>query len=143
MGFLRFTDNTTEYELPQDLALEPEMLLDEKERLYRISLSDIGIIDSKTKELYCNLFEGINLKLTKSFIDGFEIISDTVFLKTAIGYVTIRKEPYGTVYDIEMPIESTKITIKEDKIARARNTGIVKDKKIDRNRKITRKGISK
>ena len=86
------------FDIPVEIDVDPERILDETEQLYRISIGKLN--DSvEVPDVYQALFAALDK--TIPFIQNINIIVRDEELTLCLAYVTKTIKPYGVFYDIE------------------------------------------
>lgn len=97
---ITFGDNSEEYIIPDVLVINPKDILDDKEGVYRISISKLKEpSDEATDALYQRLFSVLDKK--KPFIDNIHIETLDGRITFKLAYVMKSERCFGTFYDIE------------------------------------------
>lgn len=97
---ITFGNEAETYTIPDSLVINPRVILDEKEGVYRVSISKLNEPeDEATDVMYQRLFNVLDKKMP--FIDNIHISTDGSKLTLKLAYVMRCKKKYGTFYDIE------------------------------------------
>jgi hypothetical protein len=106
---ITFGNEVEVYTIPDELCIDPQFILDEKEGVYRVSISQLEEqMDEATDALYQRLFSVLDKK--KPFVDNMHIAVGDTILTLKLAYIIKTMSKYGTFYDIEATIKDIKYT---------------------------------
>jgi hypothetical protein len=97
---ITFGNDKEIFEIPEILAINPQIILDEKEGVYRVSISKFNEPkDETTDALYQRFFNMLDSKMP--FVSNMHIETNGMKLTFKLAYVMRYKKKFGIFYDIE------------------------------------------
>jgi hypothetical protein len=96
---ITFGNETETFVLPFPLILEPALILDETEGVYRISIGMLNEPLNDAAEEYQRLFNALDKRMP--FVENMHISVADEELTFKLAYVMRYRKPYGTFYEIE------------------------------------------
>lgn len=96
---ITFGNNAETFDLPDALLINPALILDETEGVYRISIGKLNEPLNEAAELYQRLFNVLDSK--QPFVENMHIVVDNAELIFKLAYIIKTMNRYGTFYDIE------------------------------------------
>ncbi len=91
---ITFGSSPNSFSIPDALCIQPQDIFDDKEDLYRISISNMNA----DKNAYTELFTYLD---RNPFVSAMSVALDGDIIKFDLAYVTRTVKPYGIFYDIE------------------------------------------
>ena len=131
--------NATEYVLPEALDIEPQLIFDNTDNVYRITVGTAHVCTNSPQErMYKALFHAIDQKLDNgSFISNICFSNNGNNLHFGLAFVVKDCNQHGIYYDIEAAVTDAKYNGK-DLVKREKT----KSKKVSSRGKTTSKTAS-
>lgn len=128
---ITFDGSKASYSLPEEIDINPDLLLDDHEGVYRLSIGNINLSTDEAAE-YEPFFNALDDRLKRDcFIQDMFIEVGTCILHVKLAYVEKVITRYGTLYEIEATVDEVEFKQKEIKDAK------IKDKAVQSRRKAT------
>lgn len=96
---ITFGNDPEAFTIPFPLVLEPALIFDDTEGVYRISIGMMNEPLNEAAEEYQRLFNALDKRMP--FVENMHIHVGHEELTFKLAYIMRYKKPYGTFYDIE------------------------------------------
>lgn len=108
-----FDGAKTEFTLPDRIDVDPSLLLDEHNEVYRLSIGNVNLSPDKAAE-YEPFFYALNHQMKRdNFIFNMRFIVGDCILVFKLAYVEKIKTPHGTIYEIEAALDEVALNGKD------------------------------
>lgn len=97
---ITFGNNAETFDLPEPLLINPALIHDETEGVYRLSIGVInGSSSNEAADTYQRLFDILEQQMP--FVENMHISVGDATLTFKLAYVMKSEKPFGTFFDIE------------------------------------------
>jgi len=105
---ITFGNNVETFDLPDTLLINPALILDETQGVYRLSIGIVKEPLNEVADVYQRLFNALDKHMP--FVENMHVIVNDEKLTFTLAYIMKYEKPFGMFYEIEATEKYMKYT---------------------------------